>query len=1602
MNRYPPASRRKVRQMVSVRRFIGYLLGFLYLSSTALPAIDGVTLAANRRPPVGLSQSNQSDRGPGSDSQPGSRWVPQNPDVDRLSVDRSSLTFDMARAGHTGGTETVTVTNNNARPVFFTETRLRGRHAEEFSISHSSPLPLLLRPGQSTSFQVTFMPMAMGEHSSSIQVRQVPRSSPSARVALSGSAYGPTGGELLLNAGIEPYQDTRAELWVPDFAISGETDLRSTSEEIGATIDDPLFQQARTGASFGYAFDLPAGTYEVTLYFAEIEETLPAMRIQDVEVEDTLVIDDLDLAGAVGPLTAFSYTERISLTDGVLNIDLSGVVGEAALAAIAVRSVPVLAAGPVLIDFGTVDPGELAEQSLWLSNTGLHDATAALVSIINPAEGDDHEAPDEFFLEIDGQRFYGDRYDRSYAINLPIPAQGQEEIIVGFEPTEHTDSQILVLWEGNFDPLEVTLVGVGGEGDWGFLHPLIVRQPELAVDYDEDGFETVVLDGSDSHTHESGHSIVGWEWSSNDTPFSSAAMTVQDFPPGETLIQLTIGDDNLPASTASDDVAIRVFGPGAVPGALGYYYVAAQGGATELLDNIPAAPDFIERLSGLSIPTGTTVGGSSLIQDVMVRVMADFSVQEEEVYEFLASGGVATRLEIDGQPWSGPQTLTAGPHSIEVRYAVDSLVDLPLVLTTTIGGSTKPEFDDGLTHGELEAPPLIYDMSTAGIDSGGNQVIIEGFGFYPEDAVIVHWGDELGSPDLDSTDFTAYASGRIELFSPPSPGPPGEAHEITVTVETPAGVSNTKAFAYIPLDEVPIEFVEVASVPVLEPTTGVWGPDGRLYVGSLSGEITAITFDESYNLLGQETYLGVSALTNSDTLGIGFNPYDPPGEVIIHVAHSQLWANGGGPFAGPSEYTGQVSVLFGPDFDTPLPLVSRLPTSNHDHGVNGIEFDHNGDLLVCVGGNTNAGVRYPNIGDLPESPLSGAIVKAETSRPDFDGALGYVLSDGGDPNNDQVYGEEVDLAAGTHVGVYASGLRNTYDLVLSTSGYLYATDNGPNGGLGPASTGCESDGGGGGPDSSKDEVLLIEYDSYYGHPNRNRGRYDPRQCVYHEPTAESIPAEFTQAIGLVGSAVGGITEYRAGTFGGQMRGDLLIQRFGTRTRRLELSDDKRWVVDDKPLNPNTTALDVTTGPGGAILAMDFLGDWVRVLVPVDPAAFGLTVYDIHPWRAPSTGGQRFEIGGEDLGSLGATSVTIGGVPAALTAVSSRRIEGIVPAGIAPEMELVDVVVQVGLDIVTLSDAFMALPPTPGEASGFWVDASPLPEPLGEVGGGIIDGILYLVGEGSVTDDKTYAYDILNDTWSDTPAERPFAGHHHSAEVLDDKLYLIGGLHRGEGEVQIFDPDAGPFGAWTTGAAMPWPGGSVSTALIGGKIYAAGGIVSGSTVSDAAVYDPVLDSWSLFEPMATPVNHAAAATDGEKLYVFGGRAGGNTAQPGFDTVQIYDPSTDTWDSSDGELSVIEPMPSGRGGTGKAVFHRGEFYVMGGETSVSNDPEADPGRVFAQVFVYNPVTNTWRQDARMPTARHGIYPLLFQNRIFVVGGGIEFANSRSTVHEIFSRP
>ena len=284
--------------------------------------------------------------------------------------------------------------------------------------------------------------------------------------------------------------------------------------------------------------------------------------------------------------------------------------------------------------------------------------------------------------------------------------------------------------------------------------------------------------------------------------------------------------------------------------------------------------------------------------------------------------------------------------------------------------------------------------------------------------------------------------------------------------------------------------------------------------------------------------------------------------------------------------------------------------------------------------------------------------------------------------------------------------------------------------------------------------------------------------------------------------------------------------------------------------------------------------------------------------------------------------------------------------------------------------------------------------LGEVAAAEIDGILYLMGEGS---DQTFRYDLLNATWLTNAAERPFPGHHHSVEVIGGDLYVFGGLTWGaEGQVQIYDPDTD---SWSTGAPMSWAAGSVSTAFIDGLVYVAGGIVGSTTVTNHAAYDPVLDSWTALAPMPAGRNHTAAATDGARFYIVGGRDGGNFVTNGYDDVQIYDPVAGTWAWSGDGVSGLAPLPQFRGGMGRAVWYQDELYVFGGETQ--SGPGAKPGNVYDRVDVYDPATNTWRLEAPMPTPRHGIWPVLFQSRMFLPGGGTNAGFSSSAVLDVFTR-
>ena len=251
-------------------------------------------------------------------------------------------------------------------------------------------------------------------------------------------------------------------------------------------------------------------------------------------------------------------------------------------------------------------------------------------------------------------------------------------------------------------------------------------------------------------------------------------------------------------------------------------------------------------------------------------------------------------------------------------------------------------------------------------------------------------------------------------------------------------------------------------------------------------------------------------------MGIAFSPAD--GE--LYVSHTQLY---GGDEGDP--YPGAVSRLAAPAHER-IDVITGLPASTAEHSTNSIVFDTDGLIYIAQGGTSNNGVpgeRFPR----PETPLSAAILIANVADPDFDGQIRY-----------EPPGEASDTVrlVGGDVRVFASGFRNVYDLVVHSNGNVYATDNGPNAPDGDVSTDCTNAAQG---VSGPDELNLVVDGHWYGHPNRNRGRDDTRQCTYRAPDDQS--GEATPPIATLGyfTSADGFIEYRSDAFGGAMQGDLV-------------------------------------------------------------------------------------------------------------------------------------------------------------------------------------------------------------------------------------------------------------------------------------------------------------------------------------------------------------------------------------------------------------------------------------------------------------------------------
>jgi hypothetical protein len=139
----------------------------------------------------------------------------------------------------------------------------------------------------------------------------------SAQITLS-----PTGAfsPIRVDSGGNSFTDpANGNVWSADNGYTGG-DIYSTASSVTDTANPsqaPLYQTERFG-NFSYTFNVPSGSYTVTLKFAELYWTATGQRIFNVAINGTTVMSNFDIvAAAGGPLIAIDKSFTISATNTI-------------------------------------------------------------------------------------------------------------------------------------------------------------------------------------------------------------------------------------------------------------------------------------------------------------------------------------------------------------------------------------------------------------------------------------------------------------------------------------------------------------------------------------------------------------------------------------------------------------------------------------------------------------------------------------------------------------------------------------------------------------------------------------------------------------------------------------------------------------------------------------------------------------------------------------------------------------------------------------------------------------------------------------------------------------------------------------------------------------------------------------------------------------------------------------------------------------------------------------------------------------------------------------------------------------------------------------
>lgn len=225
------------------------------------------------------------------------------------------------------------------------------------------------------------------------------------------------------------------------------------------------------------------------------------------------------------------------------------------------------------------------------------------------------------------------------------------------------------------------------------------------------------------------------------------------------------------------------------------------------------------------------------------------------------------------------------------------------------------------------------------------------------------------------------------------------------------------------------------------------------------------------------------------------------------------------------------------------------------------------------------------------------------------------------------------------------------------------------------------------------------------------------------------------------------------------------------------------------------------------------------------------------------------------------------------------------------------------------------------------------------------------------------------------------------------------------DMNQMQPESTSDSRWHTLAPFPEPAWELEGVECNGKIYLIGGLTNSWGARSGWIpnrmvyaYDPKADLWTRKTQIPAVLHHMAITEYDGMIYGFGGYKTPEQGPDDWEPVASawkYDPSADSW-------SAIAPLPVPRGAAAASVLN-GKIYIAGGSFACrrSSQASAQPGAPHtssADVFIYDPVGNSYKKAAPLLTARNHHLLETLNGKLYALGGRVGSSNAFTFTNRI----